>query len=396
MISTTNKNIVFLFCIASTMGQIASYLYIPALPVIGRDLHLTPGIMETSISVFLIAFGVSQICYGSLSDALGRKKVLAAGVIIIIIGSVMAAFARSGNELILARFIQGLGAGAPSVIARTMIKDCIHDDKLSSAVAMLVLFATLTPAVSPFICGFILSFLAWQWIFIIIIIYVCLLMLLFTIILPETHHPSKRTDLAVKTIVQNYINLLKSRDFLVYVSLIVLGFALVTLYIAMSPYVFQKQFGFTPFKYGIYMLFPMIGFAIGSMLAPKLNLPIRKITCLGAGLVIITSLILLLLAVITNIFPFVVVLLISIITIGSGLTYPMLTASMLKEFSKTVGVAASFSGAIQISGSGVIVYIVALLDLETVSQLALSTLAVSIIMFILMFLLPKTNEKASH
>ena len=396
MICTTNKNIIFLFCLASTMGQIASYLYVPALPLIGKELHLTPGTMETTISVFLIAFGISQLCYGSLSDALGRKKVLAVGVIIIIIGSVMASFAQSGSTLILARFIQGLGAGAPSVITRTMVKDCIHDEKLHSAVALLVLFATLTPAISPFIGGFILTFLAWQWIFIIIIIYVGSLMLMFTIVLPETLHPTKRHKLSVKTIIRNYVNLLESRDFLVYVALIVLGFALVTLYIAISPYVFQKQFGFTPFMYGIYMLFPMIGFAIGSQIAPRLNLPIRKITCIGAGLVIITSIILLLLAGLTNIFPFVVVLLISIVTIGSGLTYPMLTASMLKEYPKTVGAAASFSGAIQIAGSGVIVYIVALLNLVTVVHLALSILAVSIIMFILMFLLPKSNEKVLH
>ncbi len=212
-ISTSNKNIVLLICIASTMGQIASYLYVSALPVIGKDLYLTPGIMESTVSVFLVAFGLSQLFYGSLSDALGRKKVLALGVIVIIIGSIFAVFARTGGELILARLIQGLGAGAPSVLARAMIKDSTPDNRLSSAIAMVVLFATLTPAISPFIGGFILTFLPWQWIFIIIIIYVGVLMSLFSVILPETHHSSKRTKLNFITILKNYCSLLKSRDY---------------------------------------------------------------------------------------------------------------------------------------------------------------------------------------
>jgi len=159
----------------------------------------------------------------------------------------MAIFARTGNELVTARFVQGIGAGAPSVIARTMVKDCIPDNQLSSAISLLVLFATLTPAISPFIGGFILTYLAWQWIFIIMIIYISSMVLMLAIVLLETHPRSNRTNLAIK----NYGNLLKSRDFLVYVSLIVLGYALITLYRAISPYVFQKQFGFSPLLYAV-------------------------------------------------------------------------------------------------------------------------------------------------
>lgn len=158
---------------------------------------------------------------------------------------------------------------------------------------------------------------------------------------------------------------------------------------------FQKQFSFTPFRYGLYMLLPMIGFAIGTLIAPKLKIHIKKIAAIGAGLVFIVSLILILLAGLTNVSPNVVILLISIITIGSGLTYPALTASMLKEFPKTVGTAASFSGAIQIAGSGLIIYVVALLNFESVIDLGFSVLAVSILMIILIFLLPKTKVQIS-
>jgi len=82
-------------------------------------------------------------------------------------------------------------------------------------------------------------------------------------------------------------------------------------------------------------------------------------------------------------------------TMGQIASYPMLTASMLKEFPKTVGVAASFSGAIQIAGSGVIIYIVALLNLETILHLASSFLVVSVLMLILMFLIPKESKNIS-
>src|SRR5581483_10544824 len=57
----------------STMGAASTDLYVPALPAIARDLHVTQSATQLTITTFFLGLAVGQVATGSISDVLGRR-----------------------------------------------------------------------------------------------------------------------------------------------------------------------------------------------------------------------------------------------------------------------------------------------------------------------------------
>lgn len=76
---------------------------------IGASIHHT----ELSISMFLFGFALGQLCFGPLSDRMGRKPVLLSGLVVFMLASLMITTADSLTSLLAWRFVQALG-GEPA------------------------------------------------------------------------------------------------------------------------------------------------------------------------------------------------------------------------------------------------------------------------------------------
>src|SRR5205823_8796698 len=81
-----------------------------AMPTIIGELHGLEHYSWVS-SVFMLALTISQPLYGRLADALGRKRVIVAAILLFCVASLLASTAHSMIQLIIFRGIQGLGAG---------------------------------------------------------------------------------------------------------------------------------------------------------------------------------------------------------------------------------------------------------------------------------------------
>ncbi|WP_315957757.1 MFS transporter [Coxiella burnetii] len=178
--------IVILTSVFVTVGQFAMALYLPALPALTTYFHTFPGVIQLSLTLFLIAFGFSQLFYGSLSDCYGRKPLLLIGLVIVMIGFLIAVFARHLSLLLIARVVQGLGAGSVSVLARAVIRDRFEGKKLVQALSLLIMAASLAPMIAPFIGGHIQHRLGWHSIFIFLFFHSGLILLGIFFLLPET------------------------------------------------------------------------------------------------------------------------------------------------------------------------------------------------------------------
>ena len=60
-------------------GQVGVSIYLPSLPLIGHDLNLPQHSIQNLVTLFLVGFGISQLFYGPLSDAIGRRPVFILG-----------------------------------------------------------------------------------------------------------------------------------------------------------------------------------------------------------------------------------------------------------------------------------------------------------------------------
>ena len=105
---------IFIFILGSLIfaGQLALYVYLPALPLISKALSTSNAVMEMSVSFFLLGFGLSQLIYGPLSDTYGRKPVLVFGMVLLSAGLFLGSISFGGFTFLLSRVLQGVGGGA--------------------------------------------------------------------------------------------------------------------------------------------------------------------------------------------------------------------------------------------------------------------------------------------
>jgi len=146
----------------SAFGLIASDIYLPAMPDMAKELDVTPSHMSQTISVYLAALAIAQLFCGPLSDRLGRKPVLIAGIILYIAGSLGCATATGYGIFLFCRVTEALGAAAGLVIGRALIADTC--DKPTSAKVYSVVYplVSLSPAVAPVIGGHLAVLFGWH------------------------------------------------------------------------------------------------------------------------------------------------------------------------------------------------------------------------------------------
>mgnify|MGYP000870124550 CR=1 FL=1 len=105
------------------LGPLSTDLYLPSLPTLARVFASDVASVQLTLSVFLAGFACGQIVYGPLSDRYGRRPVLLGGLLMFCVGTLGCVFAHSIDRLILARFVQALGACAGPVIGRAVVRD---------------------------------------------------------------------------------------------------------------------------------------------------------------------------------------------------------------------------------------------------------------------------------
>ncbi len=100
----------------TALGPFTIDMYLPALPDIGADLGVSSSTVQLTITGTLIGLALGQLLVGPLSDTLGRKKPLLAGIGVHILASLLAVFAPSIAVLGILRVFQGMGAAAAAVV----------------------------------------------------------------------------------------------------------------------------------------------------------------------------------------------------------------------------------------------------------------------------------------
>ncbi len=102
----------------SAIGPFAIDMYLPALPDIGRSLGAEVGAVQLTLTAFFLSIGLGQLLYGPVSDMVGRKPPLYAGLALFTLASIGCALATDIHTLVALRFLQGLGAAAGMAIPR--------------------------------------------------------------------------------------------------------------------------------------------------------------------------------------------------------------------------------------------------------------------------------------
>ena len=338
---TTKKNntlISVLVIAAIALGNAGSTLYLPAMPSIAMHLNTTGAMMKLSLSLFLIGFAVAQLFYGPLSDALGRRINLFAGLIIFFFGCLLSAHAHTIDTLLLGRLIQGLGIGAGNAVGYALMRDVYSGSQLTVQLSYISVFVGVTPLIAPIIGGYLVSFIDWQACFYFLAGLALLLFLAKMKFLPETLAVMNPKACHPAFVLKNYWTLFKSRVYMGYALATACAFAGVFTMGSMLPFLLVNQLNIPIAIYGWIAGIPALGYLSGSFfggkLAQKLGLP--RLISMGA----VFSLIALGVGVVINLMHFNIYTLIApllVFMFGVGLVMPTGSSGAMAPFPKLAG-----------------------------------------------------------
>ncbi|EJO92752.1 Bcr/CflA subfamily drug resistance transporter [Ectopseudomonas mendocina DLHK] len=145
----------------TALGEISTQLLIPALGALERGLHAVPGSSLLALTLFVAAFGLGQLFFGPLSDRLGRRPVLLAGLSLYLLASLGMLLAENIQMLIAARVLQGFGACAALVLARAIVRD-VWQAEAGPALALTVLGMFTAIVLSPLLGGLLTQYGGWR------------------------------------------------------------------------------------------------------------------------------------------------------------------------------------------------------------------------------------------
>lgn len=207
----------------------------PAFPVMARDLGVGKVAMQQTISVYLIGYAAMSLFHGPISDAIGRKKVLLAGIVVFTLASVGAALSTDMTVMLFYRALQGLSAGVGLIVGRAVVRDCLHGDDAQRLMSQVSMIFGIAPAIAPVIGGLVLGWSDWHGIFWFLALFGAVLFAMTAWGLPESHPVERRVALRPLPLARAYGGMLASRKFRLLALVGTLNFGALFLYIASAP-----------------------------------------------------------------------------------------------------------------------------------------------------------------
>lgn len=177
---------IWLLTLLIMFPQLVETIYSPALPGIATAFHISSEHAAQTLSVYFVAFAVGVAMWGWLSDSIGRRRAMLAGLICYGTGCALAIVATNFNMLLLARMVSAIGAAAGSVVVQTILRDCYESTTLSRVFSVMGAALALSPVFGLLSGGWLVSLYGHIGVFVALVLQAILLLILTATRLPET------------------------------------------------------------------------------------------------------------------------------------------------------------------------------------------------------------------
>jgi len=331
----------WLLVLVTLSGTMAMHIFMPALPLAGADLGASPSGMQQTITLYVLGLAFGQLIYGPISDTIGRRPTLLAGLGLYLVASVFALFATSLEWLLAARLAQALGGAAGITLGRSIVRDISTPERATKDLALLNLLTLVGPGISPILGSFLADSFGWRAVYVFLVCIAGVMVLCAWRLLPETN--LDRSSLAFGRIAKDYGQLVSNRRFL--------GFAVggacsstaLYPYLATAPYIVHDQLDLAISQIGWFAAVTIVGASMGSALTRRLvgRFKTELFLYLGAGLSLVMAVVFL---GVQSMGWLNVPLLIAItftLTVGCGLSSP---AALSRALSVAPGLTGSAAG----------------------------------------------------
>lgn len=380
--ASNQKKILLFVMIIITICELAISFYIPLLPTIREQLNASEYLIQQSVTVYLLGIGISAIIYGGLSDALGRRWIIITGITVFFISSLLCFWIQSVEFLIILRLCQGFGAGVAWAIGNATLRDVFEGKSFAKAMILIHIIAGIEPLFAYLLGSYIGSIIGWRNCFLVISITSFALLLCCLLYLPETIIEKKKLNLF--NIFNNYYTLLKSKRFLLYLTIKVLAVSVLFVEVTNLSLVFIEQYGLSMPMFGINVTISIVFYIIGGFVNTKLidYFTPEQIIKLGLLLLLISNLVLPIFIYFYSIPTYVIQFIKIPYSFGLALIFGNATYSIVNTFPKTAGTASAKMITLEMIGSSFFTYLLSLFYNNTLYPVIIFTIISSIISYI--------------
>lgn len=374
------RRVALLVAANTALAPFAIDAYLPAMGIIadsiGASIHRT----ELSISVFLFGFALGQLCFGPLSDRMGRKPVLLGGLVVFMLASLAITTVDSLSSLLAWRFIQALGGGACVVNSAAIVRDCFSGREAAKVMSTMAMIMMLAPLVAPAVGSLLLHVAGWWLIFVFLAVYAAFLLWLLGTRLPETRDMSLPAA-SPRQVILNYASVLKHREGMGYICAVAASFAGLFAFVTASPFLYLDYYGLSPATYPLVFGVNVLVIALSNRVnihllrkrSPQQNLRLGLLIQLIAalGLVAATAL---------NVASLMIVVpLIMLFTGMIGLITPNAISALLDHFGHISATATALLGGIQFTCGALAGVMVGLFEVEHLWPMVLTMLGAALL-----------------
>jgi len=258
------KLIVLILALLLGLQPVTTDLYLPALPAITQGFGAGMGQAQLTLTALLLAFGLSQLVWGPLSDRFGRRPILLWGMGAYTLASVACAFAPGMAWLIAGRTLQGIAMGAGVMAARAVVRDLFQPAQGATVMSQgLTGLGIIACACAP-LGGMLTDWLGWRIALLMLAVFGAATLALVYWRFEETLARPDPHALSARPLIQANLNILRNPVFLTWCALSAGSYLGLFTFLASSSFVFVTFMGYSKTAYGFLMLSMSLSYIVGT------------------------------------------------------------------------------------------------------------------------------------
>lgn len=338
---------------ATATGPLALNLFVPSMPGLVSYFGTDYGTVQLTLTLYLAGVAIGQLIYGPVSDRIGRRPTLVAGLGVFALASLLCAFATSIDMLIAGRIFQALGGCAGMVLGRAIVRDVYEREEAAPVIAYITMAMAVAPMIGPAIGGFLDSAFGWFAGFYVV---AAVGGAVLAYALPSLHetHLVRDERIDVSGLLRNYRALLTSKAYIGYTLNTSFSIGCFFAFLSSAPYVTIQILGLQPQVYGFFFIIVSLSYISGNFVATRLSrrLGIDRMILLGCSVSLVGALILMTLSVLDVISATAIFLPFAFVAFGNGMSQPNAIAGSVSVNPAIAGAASGLMGFLQMCAGG--------------------------------------------
>ena len=258
--------IILLLSLLLGLQPVTTDLYLPALPALTESFAAPMAQAQLTLTALLLAFGLSQLVWGPLSDRFGRRPILLVGLSAYVLASIASVLAPTMALLIVWRTVQGGAMGAGVMCARAIVRDLYTPLQGARVMSKGLSGLGVIACLSPLLGGLLSAWFNWRVALLALTVFGVACLALVASRFTETVPQKNTRALVPSTLLKTWLEIVCHPTFVAFSALSSASYAGLFTFLAASSFVFIQVLGWSTTQYGLLMFTNALAYLLGTFL----------------------------------------------------------------------------------------------------------------------------------